>query len=445
MGRKRASPEPFEVEITGLNKAGAGTTTHKDKALAVRGALPGERVMARNLFGRRVRGQAETLQVLTASAQRVTPPCSHFGTCSACSLQHIAPQAQLAIKQQQLSDALCAAGVKPATELAPLAAERWHYRRKARLSVRLVKGKGRVLVGFREHDGRFVTDMDSCETLYPLVADALPALSALIQSLDAADRVPQIEASCGDEEGALVIRNLDPLDAPDLDRLRAFEETSRLRIYLQPKGPDTVHPLSEGASRLRYTLPEEGLSFRFEPLDFVQVNNALNAKMVAQAMALLAPQPSDTALDLFCGLGNFTLPLARRCREVTGLEVADNLLERARANARDNGVVNAHFRAADLYGENIAGHWPAGQFDLVILDPPRSGAGPVLAHIAASGARRILYVSCNPETLAQDARVLSAEHGYELKAAGAMDMFPQTTHIEAMALFERDNGSPGGA
>ncbi len=444
MGRKRLSPEPFEVSIAGLNGAGAGTCEHDGKPLAVRGALPGERVMARYLFGRRVRGQAETLEVLEPSADRVAAPCPHFGTCSACSLQHLALPVQLSFKQQRLRDTLAAGGVAPQRELPPLAADRWHYRRKARLSVRLVKGKGRVLVGFREHDGRFVTDMDSCQTLYPLVANALPALGALIESLDAAERVPQLEASCGDDEAALVFRHLDPLSASDLDRLREFESGSGLRVYLQPKGPDTVHPLTEGPSRLRYALPEEGLAYRFEPLDFVQVNNALNRAMIAQAMTLLAPAAGDRALDLFCGLGNFTLPLARRCAEVTGLEVADNLLERAAANARDNGVNNVLFEAADLYGEAIGERWPAGRFDLVLLDPPRSGAGPVLAHIAATGARRVLYVSCNPETLAQDARVLVTEHGYELAAAGAMDMFPQTTHIEAMALFERREESSHG-
>lgn len=444
MGRKRVSPEPFEVVIDQLNPSGAGTTIHADRPLAVRGALPGERVMARRLFGRRVRGQAETLEVLEASSERVPAPCPHFGTCSACSLQHLALASQLDFKQQRLRDVLGSEGVVPQRELPPLAADRWHYRRKARLSVRMVKAKGRVLVGFREHDGRFVTDMDSCHTLYPLVADALPALVTLIESMQAADRIPQIEASCGDDHGALVIRHLDPLDPADLECLSRFESESGLRIYLQPKGPDTVVPLHEGPSRLCYSLPEEGLRYRFEPLDFVQVNNTLNRAMIAQAMELLAPEKTDRALDLFCGLGNFTLPLARRCAEVTGLEVADNLLGRAALNAQENGVHNARFVASDLYGEALAQDWPQGQFDLVLLDPPRSGAGQVLAHIAATGARRVLYVSCNPESLAQDARALTTEHGYVLSAAGAMDMFPQTAHIEAMALFELANGSHDG-
>lgn len=444
MGRKRLSAEPFEVDIDSLNPAGAGTTVHEEKPLAVRGALPGERVTARYLFGRRVRGQAETLDVLEASAERVTAPCPYFGTCSACSLQHLALPSQLNFKQQRLRDVLASEGITPQRELPPLAADRWHYRRKARLSVRMVKAKGRVLVGFREHDGRFVTDMDSCHTLYPLVADTLPALVALIGSMDAADRIPQIEASCGDDHGALVIRHLDPLSETDLQRLSRFESDSGLRVYLQPKGPDTVLPLSEGPSRLRYAVPEEGLSYLFEPLDFVQVNNSLNRAMIARAMELLAPAVGDRALDLFCGLGNFTLPLARRCAEVTGLEVAENLLERASLNAQDNGINNARFVASDLYGDDIAARWPQGRFDLVLLDPPRSGAGQVLAHIAATGARRILYVSCNPETLARDARALITEHGYDLRAAGAMDMFPQTTHIEAMALFELASGSPDG-
>lgn len=438
MGRRRLSPEPFDVAVDALDDAGRGRAVHQDRPLAVWGALPGERVQARFLFGRRFKGQAETLEVLEAAPERDTPRCPSFGTCSACSLQHLAPSAQLAFKQDRLLDELRRdEGLEPERVLPPLDAGRWGYRRKARLSVRDVKGKGRVLVGFRERDARFVTDMRVCHTLHPLVAHQLPALSDLVGDLDARTTIPQIEATCGDEEGALVFRHLEPLTDADRERLERFEAERGLRVYLQPKGPDTVHPLRPGPSRLSYRLPEHDVTFRFEPLDFVQVNGDLNQRMIAQALELLDPGPEERVLDLFCGLGNFSLPLARRCAGVVGLEGAASLVRRAGENARDNGVTNAAFREADLYGEDVGDAWPDEAFDAVLLDPPRSGAGPILDRIAATTAHRVVYVSCNPRTLAEDARVLVREHGFRLAAAGAMDMFPQTTHIEAMALFER--------
>lgn len=438
MARRRVSPDPFETRIASLDKDGRGRAEHEGRPLAVWDALPGEQVVARYLFGRRFRGQAGTLEVLEASSERVDPPCPSFGTCSACSLQHLAAPAQLSWKQERLFDELRQlADLEPERRLPPLDAERWGYRRKARLSVRDVAGKERVLVGFRERDGRFVTDMRTCHTLHPLVARELPALSDLVGALEARRTIPQIEASCGDEHAALVFRHLEPLSEDDLERLRRFESERDIRVYLQPKGPDTVAPLSPGPSRLAYRLPGEDLEFRFEPLDFVQVNNDLNGRMVAQALELLAPAAEERVLDLFCGLGNFSLPLARRAAEVIGLEGDEGLVRRAGENATLNGLDNLRFEAADLYGEDLGPRWPAGDFDAVLLDPPRSGAGPVLARIAATGARRVLYVSCNPRTLAEDASILCREHGFRLAAAGAMDMFPQTTHIEAMALFTR--------
>jgi 23S rRNA (uracil1939-C5)-methyltransferase len=442
VGRRQKLPsEPFEASAGELDVKGAAVARHEERKLRVWGALPGERVRARYLFGRRFRGQAETVEVLEASPDRVPAPCPNFGICSACTLQHLSREAQLAFKQQRLLELLAqhspGGALRPERVLPPLDADRWNYRRKARLSVREVKGKGRVLVGFRERDGRFVTDMQACHTLYPPVAEALPALSELIGALDASATIPQIETTCGDDVTALVFRHLDPLAAEDLERLRAFEATTGFRLYLQPKGPETVAPLLPGPSRLRYTLPEEGISFGFEPLDFVQVNQSLNQRMIAQALELLRIGREERVLDLFCGIGNFTLPLARRAGAVVGLEGAPELVQRAETNARANGVGNAQFAAVDLYGETVDEAWPQAGFDAVLLDPPRSGAAPVLRRIAATGARRVLYVSCNPETLASDAAELVHDHGYRLSAAGAMDMFPQTTHIEAMALFER--------
>lgn len=436
MSRRRLPVDPFEVGIDTLDASGAGRAEHEGRPLAVWGALPGERVRARHLLGRRLRGQAETVEVLRAAPARAVPRCPKFGTCSACSLQHLEPAAQLAYKQERLLELLASVGgVSPRQALEPLCADRWHYRRKARLSVRHVAKKGRVLVGFRERDGRFVTDMTECHTLDQRIADALPVLSGLVGAMDARSRIPQVEVSCGDHEAALVFRHLDALSEADRSRLADFEAGSALRVYLQPRGPDTVAPLSPGDSRLAYALPEENLRFAFEPLDFVQVNQGLNRRMVARAIELLAPGPGDRVLDLFCGLGNFTLPLARRGGTVIGLEGAETLVARAAANASANRIDNVRFHALDLYGGEIDARWPAGAFDAVLLDPPRSGAEPVLARIASTGARRVLYVSCNPETLARDAGALVRAHGYVLQCAGAMDMFPQTTHIEAMALF----------
>jgi 23S rRNA (uracil1939-C5)-methyltransferase len=442
VGRRRKLPsEPFEVETGALDAKGAAAAQHDDRQLRVWGALPGERVLARYLFGRRFRGQAETVEVMEPAEGRVLPPCPSFGTCSACTLQHLSREAQLSFKQERLlallDEQLPGGALKPGRVLPPLDADRWNYRRKARLSVRAVKGKGRVLVGFRERDGRFVTDMQACHTLFTPVAEALPALSELIGSLDAAATIPQIEATCGDEATALVLRHLEPLSEADLDRLKAFEAATGFRWYLQPKGPETVAPLVPGPSRLRYALADHALEFHFEPLDFVQVNQSLNEAMIAQALELLSPGAGDRVLDLFCGLGNFTLPIARRVSAVVGLEGSFALVQRAEENARDNDVDNARFAAVDLYGDTVDAAWPQGRFDAVLLDPPRSGAAPVLQRIADTGADRVLYVSCNPETLASDAAELVRGHGFRLAAAGAMDMFPQTTHIEAMALFER--------
>lgn len=446
MSRRRLPVEPFEVRIEALHASGAGRAEHDGRPLAVWGALPGERVLARPLLGRRLRGQAETVEVREAAPARATPRCPSFGTCSACALQHLEPAAQLDYKQDRLLGLLAAeGGVAPQRTLEPLSADRWHYRRKARLSVRHVAKKGRVLVGFRERDGRFVTDMAECHTLDRRIAAALPGLAALVGAMDARARIPQIEVSCGDDEAALVFRHLDALSEADRTRLADFEARAALRVYLQPRGPDTVAPLTAGASRLAYALPDDDLRFAFEPLDFVQVNQGLNRRMVARALELLAPGPGERVLDLFCGLGNFTLPLARRCAEVVGLEGSESLVARAAANAAANHIDNARFHAVDLYGERIDAAWPVGPVDAVLLDPPRSGAEPVLARIAAAGARRVLYVSCNPDTLARDAGALVRTHGYVLECAGAMDMFPQTTHIEAMALFTlpADGGDDG--
>lgn len=436
--RKKLPDEPFEVAVTSLLENGRGGAQWQDRKLEIHGALPGETVLARHLFGRRFHGQADTLALLNRSPDRVEPACPNFGTCSACTMQHIATDVQLDFKQQFMLDHLRRLGdVEPETVLLPLVADLWHYRRKARLSVRHVEAKGRVLVGFRERDGRFVTDMQECHILPATIAAQLGPLAELIAAMDAVKTIPQIEVCCGDEACALIFRHMEPLSEADLGRLMAFSSNTAIKILLQPKGPDSVMALDGNAAELSYAIPGFGLDFQFEPLDFVQVNAVLNQKMVQQAIELLQPGANDHVLDLFCGLGNFSLPIARSAGHVTGVEGDEGLVARAGMNAQRNCVKNVSYVCADLYSSIPAAGWAAGPYDKVLLDPPRSGAEPVLPAIGASGAARVVYVSCNPKTLASDAGLLVRQHGFTLVSAGVMDMFPHTSHIESMALFER--------
>lgn len=442
---KRLPAEPFEVTIDSLLENGRGLAVHQEKRLEVHDALPGERLLVRYLFGGRFKGQAARVTSLLPSPDRVPARCMHFGTCSACALQHMEPGAQLRFKQQTLLRYMReTGGLEPELVLPTLASDQWQYRRKARLSVRYVQGKGRVLVGFRERDGRYVTDMQECHILASPVAMHIQPLIHLLAELEGAKTIPQIEVSCGDEVCALIFRHLEPLGETDLARLRGFAGTTGLAVLLQAEGPDSVRALEPAEPGLSYRLPEFDLEFRFQPLDFVQVNGGLNRAMVSQAVALLDPQPDDMMLDLFCGLGNFTLPLARRCAGVTGIEGDAGLVGRAMANAAHNHIANAIFRQADLYASDGGRAWAGGRFRKVLLDPPRSGAEPVLGQISDTGAVRVVYISCNPATLARDAGILVRQHGFRLQAAGVVDMFPHTTHIESMAVFEREDGGPSG-
>ncbi|MFT5139534.1 MAG: 23S rRNA (uracil1939-C5)-methyltransferase [Lysobacterales bacterium] len=437
--RKKLSPDPFKIEIQSLLENGRGSTVYESKNLQVYGALAGESVMARHMFGRKMRNQAETLEVLKPSTQRVEPRCPHFGTCSACTLQHLDYAAQLQFKQKTLLSNLQQQGnVRPEQVLPPLSAGQWNYRRKARMSVRYVKAKERVLVGFRERDGRFVADMGECHTLIARVADRLPEIIALIESLDAIETIPQIEVTSGDDASALIFRHLEPLSEVDIAALKNFARKTGLAVLLQPKGPETVHALEPAKPALNYALPDYDVDFEFEPLDFVQVNGPLNQLMIKQALQLLDLQPQDRVLDLFCGLGNFTLPIARSCKAVTGVEGDETLVQRAIHNANRNGISNAGFIQVDLYSQTAGLVNVPGMFDKVLIDPPRSGAEQVLPIIASSAATKVVYVSCNPETLGRDAGILVHQHGFRLSAAGMMDMFPHTSHIESMALFERE-------
>ncbi|MCP4046513.1 MAG: 23S rRNA (uracil(1939)-C(5))-methyltransferase RlmD [Gammaproteobacteria bacterium] len=436
--RKRLSDQPFELDIVTLDAKGLGMAVQGEKNLHVYDALPNEKVVARYLFGRSQRGKAETLEVLEPSADRVEARCPHFGVCGACSLQHLSLDAQLARKQSVLMHFLRDTGhVEPTMIYPPLSGPQWNYRRKARLSVRDVAAKKRVLVGFRERNGRFVADMNECHILRTEIADALPELSRLIKTLECRAAIPQIEIACGDSQSALIIRHLEELTGNDRENLRDFARESGLAIFSQPAGPDSIELLEPVDLQLEYSIESLGLRFHFDPLDFIQVNGGLNQQMVGRALELLDPQAEDTILDLFCGLGNFTLALATRAGQVTGVEGSEQMVERGRGNAHLNGQNNVGFHAADLYKPTQSPPWPLADYNKVLLDPPRSGAQDLLPWIAASKAQQVLYISCNPETLARDAGILVNQYGFSLEGAGVIDMFPHTPHSESIALFKR--------
>jgi 23S rRNA (uracil1939-C5)-methyltransferase len=423
--------------VTGLDGKGRALLDIDGATRAAHGGLPGEAVVVALRGGRRPRPE-RVERVLAPDRTRVVPRCPHFVVCGGCSLMHQAPAAQLAHKQARLLGQLADAGVVPERVAAPLAGPHWHYRRRARLGARLVDAKGRLLVGFRERGGSFVADMSTCHVLVESAARLIEPLGVLLGGLGVARRVPQVEVAAGDDTLLLVLRTLDPPTADDVEQLRRFESTHDVTLCLQPGDTSTIATL-DGAPPpdQTYALPEFDVSFAFGPTDFVQVNGPMNRRLVAEAVALLDPHPGESVLDLFCGLGNFSLPLARRAGRVFGLEGSASLVARANANAARNGIGNATFATRDLYAREPGPLVPEGvAIDKVLIDPPRTGAGQVLEPLAALGARRLVYVSCNPATLASDAAELVKHHGYRLVSACAVDMFPHTAHAEALALFE---------
>lgn len=435
---KRISTAPEEADVVDLSHEADGVTRIDGKAVFVAGALPGERVVLRRVRRHRNFDEAELESVLVASPDRVAAPCPHYGTCGGCALQHLAPAAQLVFKQSQLLENLARlGGVEPTRVLEPLTGPVWGYRRRARLGIKHVTRKGRVLVGFRERAAPYVADLHECRILAPPLDRLIDPLAELVGSLSIAARLPQAEVAAADNACAMVLRVLDPLTAADLDRLREFERTQGVRIYLQPGGPTTVAPLTSGQEPLRYRLDAFDVTLEFEPTDFIQVNAVLNEAMVGRAVALLDPQPGDRVLDLFCGLGNFSLPLARRAGGVLGVEGDAALVERARRNAGRQAIGNVEFLAADLVAVPDDAPWATRAYHRVLLDPPRAGAREVLPVVGRCGAGRVVYISCHSGSLARDAGLLVREHGFRLVAAGVMDMFPHTTHVEAMAIFER--------
>ena len=441
----RIDQTPFQIDIVDVAHDGRGVARRPEgqanpgKAVFVSGALPGETVIAQQTARQRSFDEAKTLQVLEASPDRVEPRCPHFGTCGGCALQHLAEDRQIHVKQRVLLENLERIGkVTADLVLPPLTDAAWGYRRKGRFSVRRVEKKDKTLVGFREQDPRFVADLSICHTVIPQIGFKVDALAALVDGLDGRREIPQIEFIAGDDTVALVFRHLQPLSERDRIALVAFAQAQGFAIFLQPGGIDSVHPLWPENPKLAFRLPQWDVELQFRPLDFIQVNAGLNQKMIARTLELLDVQPGERVLDLFCGLGNFTLPLARVAHAVVGVEGDAGLIRRARENAAHNKLGNVEFHAADL-AQDLRGHtWMRHEpgFDRLLLDPPRSGADVVLKQLPLKGLKRIVYVSCHPASLARDAGYLVNERGWKLSAAGVMDMFPHTAHVESIAMFE---------
>ena len=442
--------EWLAVESLDLDAQGVAHNL-EGKVVFIEDALPGEEVQV-NVNRRKNNWEQATMTALRReSSQRVVPRCPHFGSCGGCKMQHFHIGAQVATKQRALEDQLWHLGkVRPEQLLRPIEGPAWGYRYRARLSVRFVAKKGKVLVGFHERKSSFVADMESCAVLPPHVSALLMPLRDLVAAMDQRDRLPQIEVAVGDEVTALVLRHLEPLGDADLARLRAFGTAHGVQWWLQSKGPETVCRLEEGGPELVYALPEFGIAMLFKPNDFTQVNPHINRVLVARALRLLDARADERVIDWFCGLGNFTLPIARGAREVLGIEGSEALVQRSRENAAGNGLSGrASFVARNLFEltpAELAGH---GHADKWLVDPPREGAFALVRALADLHAdsslapgyvapKRIVYVSCNPATLARDAGLLVHQAGYRCTMAGAVNMFPHTAHVESMAVFDRD-------
>jgi 23S rRNA (uracil1939-C5)-methyltransferase len=444
MARDLKLGEIQEADVVDLAHDGRGLARVEGKAVFIEGALPGERVRFRVFKRRRQLDEAGLVDVLRASPDRVIPRCAHYGICGGCSLQHLAPAAQLAAKQRQLLDNLERIGrVTPERVFAPLEGPEWAYRRRARLGVKYVHKKGRVLAGFREREKPYIADIRRCEVLLERFAGLPEQLATLVETLSLRDRIPQVEVAAGDpgvssdNSAALVFRVMDVPTQQDLEKLEAFGRRHAVQIFLQSGGLDTVRPLHDGYAALSYSVDENRVTLEFGAVDFIQVNQDINVSMVKRAMELLEPTSTDSVLDLFCGLGNFTLSLGRRALRVVGVEGDAALVTKARANAARNGIVNASFHADNLFEPARVGAWAQDRYDLVLLDPPRAGAAEILERMPHWRPRRLVYISCHPGSLARDAGILVGAQGFKLTGAGVMDMFPHTTHVESIAVFER--------
>lgn len=445
MSKRRRKPKlpnyPVRVTVESMSHDGRGVAHVDGKAVFIDGALPGEELSFLYTARSRKHDEGRLCELFQASEQRVEPKCAHFEICGGCSLQHQHPDSQILSKQQTLLDNLERIGkVRPERILDALTGPAWGYRNKARLGVKYVRKKGRVLVGFREKRKPYLADIQRCEVLHPSVGERLEELANLIQGMEARERIAQIEVAVGEQATALVFRHLDPLSEGDRQILRDYAQQTGLHIWLQPGGPDTVAPFWPQDSQLSYHLQDHDIEMPFRPTDFTQVNVEINRAMIHQALTLLDIEKDSRVLDLFCGLGNFTLPMARRAAQVTGVEGDAGLVQRARENAAHNAIRNVDYHAVDLTQEPGGQVWMRQTYDRILLDPPRSGAQEMMPFVASLGATRIVYVSCHPGSLARDAGLLVNEYGYRLVATGVMDMFPHTAHVESMALFEKTDG-----
>ena len=443
--------ESLDLEAQGVARRPLeeGQTEGQGKVVFIEGALPGERVRV-NVFRKKNNWEAGHVgDIARESAQRVQPGCPNFGlhagACGGCKMQHLHPAAQVAVKQRVLEDNLWhLAKVKPGTLLRPIEGPAWGYRNRARFSVRYVLKKGKALIGFHERKSRYVADMEVCPVLPSKISQLLLPLRDLIGSMDQRERLPQIELAMGDEVIALVLRHLEPLSAGDVQKLRSFAQAHGVQWWLQPKGPDTAHLLDEGGAALSYRLPEFGITMPFNPTDFTQVNPQINRVLVDRALRLLAPQADERVIDWFCGLGNFTLPLATMAREVLGIEGSETLVARARDNAKLNGLAaKSRFAARNLFDITPDDLRALGTAERWLIDPPREGAFSLAKAVADlhgtegwTPPQRIVYVSCNPATLARDAGLLVHQAGYNCTLAGVVNMFPHTAHVESMAVFD---------
>jgi len=432
--------EQFETTVESLSHDGRGVAAHNKKTTFISGALPTEKVICKITHTHRRYNEAQVVDVITRAPDRVDPACVHYSVCGGCSMQHIEAEAQVRIKQEALLNQLKHFGKIAPDEILPtIMGHPWGYRRKARLGVRYVIKKEKLLVGFREKFSNYLAEIDTCKVLHPSVGERLVALGTLVRGLSQYDQIPQIEVAVSDETTALVIRHMAPFSESDLAALCEFGREHQFAIYLQPDSNDSVHkifPLSDD-DLLRYFLPDYQLEMQFHPLDFTQVNAEINREMIAAAIRLLDLQSTDHVLDLFCGLGNFTLPIARFAKQVVGIEGSTQMVDRATANALHNNITNTEFYAANLMQPSETAGWLKMPYDKILLDPPRTGAKEIIPFIANKSAKRIVYVSCNPATLARDAGELVYTHGYKLKKVGVINMFPHTSHIEAIALFEK--------
>ena len=429
-----------EAVIESLDHDGRGVSHVDGKTIFIEGALPGERV---SFVSYRVKPRfevADVERILEPCSQRITPACPHFGVCGGCSMQHLEATAQVAAKQRVLEDALWhLARARAEVLYPPIVGPAWGYRYRARLTVRMVPSKGGVLIGFHERRSSYVAPMDECAILPPHVSAMVPRLRALVAGLSAPDRLPQIEIAVGEGITVLVLRHLQAFTAADEARLAAFARDEGVQVWGQLSGPDSARRLFPAeAPGLAYTLPEFGVSMAFRPTDFTQVNMGINRLLMRRAMQLLDPRPGERIADLFCGLGNFSLPIAKLGARVVGVEGSDALVRRAGENARANGLeARSEFYAANLFEATEDSIAALGHLDKMLIDPPREGAVAVVKALGSSAPGRIVYVSCNPATLARDSAVLIHEKGYRLKGAGIANMFPQTSHVESIALFER--------